>query len=246
MSEQRQDKLDQRQRSDEQAEAWHIYTELRSLALHSNFSIMLGHRGIHVDVRAGPIRTLEAYFERQADVSFYRRYYGFSEKRIRAGLIHLLSYWRTEHEGIPVKRSITVSLWPGRMLAKNREVPHQGEPIQLEPIELYVLNAFSFLSLAPLYIQEQFGGCLEFTRLLGSGIDMQGIEMVLLKDSREVSPLFAGGLTLFHLDYCLNRENARDDLDAFRSYLQKASMASLESSRLLEKPMSALHNPSTV
>ncbi|EFH88204.1 hypothetical protein [Ktedonobacter racemifer] len=221
--------------SGKQIEAYRIHAEPRSLALNSQLRIRLTHRGIHIAFREGQIISLEAYFERQAEVSFYRQYYGFSEKRIRAGLIHVLEYRRTEHENIEDKKSMLVPLWPGHMLAKSCEALHQGEPIQLEPIELHALNAFSFLSLATLYIQEHFGGCLAFMNLLGTSVDMQGINEPALKEGQEVSPLFAGGLMQFLLNYVLNRDNARDDLDAFRSYLERAGMASLAAPLLLSE-----------
>lgn len=71
--------------------------------------------------------------------------------------------------------------------------------------------------------------------LLGTSVDMQGINEPALKEGQEVSPLFAGGLMQFLLNYVLNRDNARDDLDAFRSYLERAGMASLAAPLLLSE-----------
>ena len=217
--------------SKERAErARQIYQELYQLAHNQHMVMTLDHDSVAIEFSTGEVRSMAIVFKQpEPDSIDYQHYQelGFATEDIAQGILCLFEQQEVEP---PQKRfrSIVFTLSPDGIRAvertgKSQDHKSTGVPIQLTPEELYVVNVFSFLSLAPDVIRTEFGSFMEWWDAAGHP-DLAGIDGTDLNQSPPSPPLFTNELQWYMRDYEKNLRGAQQRTAAFREYIQRSGL----------------------
>lgn len=202
--------------------ALHIYQELHTLAHLPEYAVCIGTDTHTLQYADG--RHIQMEFSKKPGDGYEIPRLGFLPEQWESGVIE----FRHESLDRKMERAVKLSLFPSGLIARSMSVPHQGEQVAIEAIEIAFLNAFSLLSLIPSYILKEYGTFRKFEQLLvGTDPDMTGITLPGQIQGRFRYPLFVEGLHLYLVDYQSNRAGTRDNLDAFRTYIQRSDVIRL-------------------